>query len=241
MRGLFVTGTDTGVGKTFVTGGLARLLCSRGLRVGVMKPVETGCARHGDDLVPADALQLMTAAGGQQDLSSVCPYRFEAPLAPDVAARKAGRTIDPDAIRVRFQAIASSHDVVLVEGAGGLLVPIRGRYTMADLAVDLGLPILIVTASRLGAVSHTLLTLAHAQSRGLTVAAYLLNQLSRETDEAMSTNADLLARSTDVPCAGVIEWTPCDPDGVAEAAASAVSRTGVDELLDEPLDGASTR
>ena len=245
MRGLFVTGTDTGVGKTFVTGGLARLLCSRGLRVGVMKPIETGCARHGDDLVPSDAWQLMTAAGGQQDLSSVCPYRFEAALAPDVAARLEGCTIEPEVIQSRFQAIASSHDVVLVEGAGGLLVPIRGRYTMADLAVDLGLPMLVVTASRLGAVSHTLLTLAHAQSRDLTVAAYVLNQLSRETDDAMSTNADLLARSTDVPCAGVIEWTPCDPEGVAEAAASAVSRTRVDELLgellDEALDGGSTR
>ena len=150
MRGLFVTGTDTGVGKTFVTGGLARLLCSRGLRVGVMKPIETGCARHGDDLVPSDAWQLMTAAGGQQDLSSVCPYRFEAALAPDVTARLEGCTIEPEVIQSRFQAIASSHDVVLVEGAGGLLVPIRGRYTMADLAVDLGLPMLVVTASRLG-------------------------------------------------------------------------------------------
>ena len=232
MRGLFVTGTDTGVGKTFVTAGLARLLSDRGLRVGVMKPVETGCDRCGDDLLPADAVQLLTAAGGHQDLSSVCPYRFEAPLAPDMAARQAGRSIDPIVILDRFRTVAASHDIVLVEGAGGLLVPIWERYTMADLAGDVGLPLLVVTASRLGAVSHTLLTLEHARFRGLPVAAYVLNQLTDAVDDAMSTNADLLARSTDVPCAGVIEWSPSDAECGAEAAASAVRRAvSLDGLL----------
>ena len=224
MRGLFVTGTDTGVGKTFVTAGLARLLSDRGLSVGVMKPVETGCARRGDDLIPADAMQLLTAAGGHQDFSSVCPYRFEAPLAPDMAARQAGQSIDPILILDRFRTVAASHDIVLVEGAGGLLVPIWERYTMADLAGDVGLPLLVVTASRLGAVSHTLLTLEHARFRGLPVAAYVLNQLTDAVDDAMSTNAGLLARSTDVPCAGVIEWSPSDADCGVETAASAVRR-----------------
>ena len=232
MRGLFITGTDTGVGKTFVTAGLARLLSDRRLRVGVMKPVETGCARHGDELVPADATRLLAAAGGDQDLSSVCPYRFEAPLAPDMAARQAGRSLDPGAILEGFRTVAGSHDVVLVEGAGGLLVPIWERYTMADLAADLGLPLLVVAASRLGAVSHTLLTLEHARFRGLPVAAYILNQLTGDPDDAMSTNADLLARSTDVLCAGVIEWSPAAPDRGAEAAALAVGRAvSVDVLL----------
>ena len=232
MRGLFVTGTDTGVGKTFVTAGLARLLSDRGFRVGVMKPVETGCERHGDDLVPADAVQLLTAAGGHQDLSSVCPYRFEAPLAPDVAARREGRSIDPVVILNLFGTVAASHDIILVEGAGGLLVPIWGRYTMADLARDIGLPLLVITASRLGAVSHTLLTLEHARFRALPIAAYVLNQVTDTVDDAMSTNADLLARSTDVPCAGVIEWSAFDRNRWAEAAASAVRRSvSVDGLL----------
>lgn len=231
MHGLFVTGTDTGVGKTFVTTGLAHLLSGRGFNVGVMKPVETGCHRCGDDLVPADAVQLATAAGGHQDMSSVCPYRFEAPLAPDVAARQEGRSIDPVVILNSFRNIAASHDIVLVEGAGGLLVPIWERYTMADLASDIGLPLLVVTASRLGAVSHTLLTLEHARFRRLPVVAYVLNQLSSGIDAAMSTNADVLARSTDVPCAGVIEWSPADGDRGA-VAASAVSRAvSVDGLL----------
>ena len=232
MRGLFVTGTDTGVGKTFVTAGLARLLSDRGLRVGVMKPVETGCDRRGNDLVPADAVRLLTAARGHQDLSSLCPYRFEAPLAPDIAARQAGRSIDPVVILDRFRTLAASHDIVMVEGAGGLLVPIWDRYTMADLAGDVGLPLLVVTASRLGAVSHTLLTLEHARFRGLPVAAYVLNQLTDAVDDAMSTNADLLARSTDVPCAGVIGWSPSDAEREAEAAASAVRcAVSLDDLL----------
>ena len=232
MRGLFVTGTDTGVGKTFVAVGLARLLRGDGLRVGVMKPVETGCDRRGDNLVPSDALQLVTAAGGHQDLALVCPYQFEAPLAPDVAARQEGRTIDPAVILDRFKKIAASHDIVLVEGAGGLLVPIWERYTMADLAGDVGLPLLVVTASRLGAVSHTLLTLAHARSRGLPVAAYVLNQLTDAPDDAMSTNAELLARSTDVPCAGVIEWSPADADrGVSAAAAAVKHAVSVNGLI----------
>jgi len=232
MHGLFVTGTDTGVGKTFVTTGLARLLSDRGFHVGVMKPVETGCHRCGDDLVPADAVQLATAVGGHQKLSSVCLYRFEAPLAPDTAARQEGRSIDPAVILNSFRKIAASHDIVLVEGAGGLLVPIWERYTMADLASDIGFPLLVVAASRLGAVSHTLLTLEYARFRGLPVVAYVLNQLSSGIDAAMSTNADLLARSTEVPCAGVIEWSPTEGNRGAATAASAVSRAiSVDGLL----------
>ena len=162
----------------------------------------------------------------------MCPYRFEAPLAPDVAARQAGRSIDPVVILDQFRTLAALHYIVLVEGAGGLLVPIWERYTMADLAGDVGLPLLVVTASRLGAVSHTLLTLEHARLRGLPVVAYVLNQLTDAVDDAMSTNADLLARSTDVPCAGVIEWSPSDAEREAEAAASAVRRAvSLDDLL----------
>ena len=224
MPGFFVTGTDTGVGKTFIACGLARIFRNRGVKVGVMKPVETGCPRAAGELRPLDAVQLLSAASSAQDLSSVCPYRFEAPLAPDVAARQVGQCIDPLLIYDQFQGIASSHDVTLVEGAGGLLVPIWDRYTMADLASDLGLPLLVVTASRLGAVSHTLLTLEHARLRQLPVAAYVLNHLTGVEDEAMSTNAELLARSTDTRCAGVVKWTPTAANSIVETAAAAVGQ-----------------
>ena len=230
-RGFFVTGTDTGVGKTFIACGLARILRDRGLRVGVMKPVETGCKWRSNALDPSDARLLGLAAGTSQSLSSVCPYRFEAPLAPDLAARQAGRQIDPAVIHDRFRRVAASHDITVVEGAGGLLVPIWERYMMADLAADLRLPLLVVAASRLGAVNHTLLTLEHARVRGLSVSAYVLNRLTPADDEAMSTNAELLARSTDAPCAGTVSWTPPGPDHAADAAAAVGRAVLIDDLL----------
>ena len=232
MRGAFVTGTDTGVGKTFITVGLARLLSNQGLRVGVMKPIETGCTRTGDALIPSDASLLRSAAGAKQDLRSVCPYRFEAPLAPDVAARQAGSTINPEVICDQFRRVARVHDVVLVEGAGGLLVPIWERYTMADLASQLGLPLLVVAASRLGAVNHTLLTLELARLRELRVVAYVLNQLASKTDGAMETNFELLTRLTDVPCAGVVPWSASGTRDTIQRAAAAVEKAlSVTDLL----------
>ena len=242
MRGVFVTGTDTGVGKTFVTVGLARVLSSQGLRVGVMKPIGTGCARNGDTLIPSDASLLRSAAGAHQDLSSVCPYRFEAPLAPDVAARQVGATINPEVICDQFRLVARTHDVVLVEGAGGLLVPIWERYTMADLASQLGLPLLVVAASRLGAVNHTLLTLELAKLRGLRVVAYVLNQLVSKTDSAMETNCELLARLTDVPCAGVVPWSTSGPRDTVQRAAAAVEKAlSVTDLLPQSVEDSRDR
>jgi len=232
MRGLFVTGTDTGVGKTFIACGLARVLADRGLRVGVMKPVETGCALRGDALEPSDALQLLMAARSTQDLQSACPYCFAEPLAPDVAARRVGEQIDPAVIHDRFRLVMASHDVTVVEGAGGLLAPIWERYTMADLASDLGVPLLVVAASRLGAVNHTLLTLETAVARGLPVSAYVLNHLSREDDVAMATNAELLARETDVRCAGVVKWVPAGSDMAAAAAAIVGRSVSIDALFE---------
>ena len=231
MGGLFVTGTDTGVGKTFVASGIARHLSDRQLRVGVMKPVETGCARRGADLEAADAVRLMAAARSTLEIPSVCPYRFEEPLAPDVAARRAGRQIDPAIIRNQYESIAASSDVTIVEGAGGLLVPIWERYTMAALAADLGLPLLVVVGSRLGAVNHTLLTLETARSHGLEVAGYVLNHVNQFEDAATDTNAELLARSTDVRCAGVIAFGGAGALTVEDAASAVARAIAVDDLL----------
>ena len=204
--GLFITGTDTGVGKTFVTRGIASTLRAQGRRVGVLKPVETGC---GGSLTrrPADALALRAAAGSTLRIDRICPYQLDAPLAPDVAARLENRRIDPAVIVAAFRAVERDHDVTLVEGAGGLLVPIVERYSMADLARDLDLPLLVVVDSKLGAINHTLLTLEAAAARGLSVRGYVLNHASA-ADEAATTNASVLARCTDTPCLGEIAWTP---------------------------------
>ncbi len=205
MAGLFITGTDTGVGKTFVARGIAAALRGRGRRVGVLKPVETGCG-GGLARRPADALALRAAAGSALPLDRICPYQLDAPLAPDVAARLENIRIDPEAIVAAFRAIEPAHDLTLVEGAGGLLVPLAGRYSMADLARDLDLPLLVVVDSKLGAINHTLLTLEAAAARGLPVRGYVLNHASA-ADEAAATNASVLARCTDTPCLGTIAWT----------------------------------
>jgi dethiobiotin synthetase len=149
-----------------------------------------------------------------------------------VAARQAGSTINPEVIYDQFRRVARVHDVVLVEGAGGLLVPIWERYTMADLASQLGLPLLVVAASRLGAVNHTLLTLELARLRELRVVAYVLNQLASKTDGAMETNFELLTRLTDVPCAGVVPWSASGTRDTIQRAAAAVEKAlSVTDLL----------
>ena len=215
MAGLFITGTDTGVGKTFVARGMVSALRARGRRVGVMKPVETGCG-GGMTRRATDALALRSAAGSKVSLDHICPYRLDAPLAPDVAARLENVRIDPQVILAAFRVIDADHDLTLVEGAGGLLVPIVERYSMADLARDLELPLLVVVDSKLGAINHTLLTLEAAAARGLAVRGYVLNHAAA-ADEAAATNASMLERCTDVPCLGTIEWTPAaetDPRGI---------------------------
>ena len=219
MPGLFITGTDTAVGKTFVVRGIASVLRARGRRVGVMKPVETGCGA-GIARRPADALALRAAAGSTLSLEHICPYQLNAPLAPDVAARLENTRIDPAVIVVAFRSIEAKHDLTLVEGAGGLLVPIVERYTMADLAADLDMPLLVVVDSKLGAINHTLLTLEAAAARGLPISGYVLNHAAA-ADEAAASNASVLARCTDVPCLGTVQWTPSaegDPGALVESA-----------------------
>ncbi len=209
----FITGTGTGVGKTFVACGIAAALRARGLRVGVMKPIETGCGPAGARRA-RDAAALRAAAESPLDLGTICPWQLEAPLAPDVAARLEGVRIDPPRIVRLYRAIERDHEVTLVEGAGGLLVPIDGGYTMADLARELHLPLIVVVDSKLGAINHTLLTLEAAAVRGLTVIGYVLNRAAPDDDRATMTNADLLARCTSVPCLGAVAWTPAGDAGV---------------------------
>jgi dethiobiotin synthetase len=171
-RGVFVTGTDTGVGKTLVACALARGLRARGLDVGVMKPVETGVGADG----PRDAHALREAAGSEQDpLELVCPFALALPAAPTVAAAAEGRTIGLETIRRAFATLAARHAYLVVEGAGGLLVPVTGDASMADVAGELGLSVLVVARARLGTINHTLLTLEAVRVRGLTIAGVVIS------------------------------------------------------------------
>ncbi len=169
--GLFVTGTDTGVGKTVVACALARALRAAGIGVGAMKPVETGVGPEG----PLDALALRAAAGSDDPLDVVCPERFALAAAPSAAAAAEGRSVDLEGIRRAAKTLRGRHPFLLVEGAGGLLVPLARGFSMADLAAELGLPVLLVARASLGTINHTLLSLEAAERRGLALAGVVVS------------------------------------------------------------------
>ena len=170
-QGLFVSATDTGVGKTLVACELIRRLRRRGIDACGMKPVETGVGPDG----PQDALALRAAAGGTDPLEDVCPQRFALPAAPAVAAEAEGRAVEIDPLLQGFARLAARHACVMVEGAGGLLVPLTRGCDMAGLARDLGLPVLVVARARLGTLNHTLLTLEALRARGLALAGVVVS------------------------------------------------------------------
>jgi len=198
--GVLITGTDTGVGKTFVACGLAALLRDFGYRVGVMKPAETGCAERDGELFPEDAFRLKEASGCDAPLDKICPYRLRQPLAPSIAAERTGMKIDIDRLMDVYHEINSGHDITLVEGAGGLMVPLLPSYTYADFAKVLKLPLIVVAANRLGAINHLLLTLEHASCKGLRVLGYVLNQIDSPLSLAAETNREVLANLSAAPC-----------------------------------------
>jgi len=209
MGGLFLTGTSTGVGKTHVGAMIARSLVGAGQRVGVYKPVESGCQRAGADLVAADAQQLWEAAGCPGALSSVCPQRFEAALAPPQAAALEGKTVDRELLRSGLSYWRDRSDFVLVEGAGGLMSPLSDKDYNANLAVDLDLPLLIVAANELGVINATLQTIitARAIAPGLPIAGVILCQSSRlADDQSVSRNAQELRNRCDVPLLETITY-----------------------------------
>jgi dethiobiotin synthetase len=178
-RGLFITGTDTGVGKTYVTGLIARQLAAEGVRVGVYKPAASGCVEHAGGLVSDDALALWEAAGKQGALHEVCPQQFRAPLAPHLAARAEGKEIDAALLRTGLSSWVDRCDLMLVEGAGGLMSPISDNDYVADLAHEFGYPLIVVAPNALGVINQTLQTLitAAAFADGLKVAGVVLNDV----------------------------------------------------------------
>ncbi len=205
-NGLFITGTDTGVGKTFFTCALAALLRSYGYEVGVMKPAETGCAEKDGELFAADAWRLRSASGCAEPIEIICPYRLPEPLAPSIAAERAGVKIDIDRLLAVYREIAGRHDITLVEGAGGLMAPVAPGFTFADFARVAKLPIIVVAANRLGAINHLLLTLEHASCKGLRTMGYVLNQVTAEASLAAETNREALTGMTGVACLGELPF-----------------------------------
>jgi len=191
MRGLFVTGTDTGVGKTRVATALVHALCASGVVVRVRKPVESGCIERAGERWPADGDALQRAAGSVEPLSTVCPLRLAAPLSPERAAAREGVSLTLDSLREACTAGVAADDFLLVEGAGGLLSPIAAQALNADLAVALGMPVLLVAADRLGTINHCLLTVEAIRARGLELAGIVLNTIIEPAEAGIDNAADL--------------------------------------------------
>lgn len=203
--GCFVTGTDTGVGKTAVAAGLAGALRRRGIDVGVMKPVQTGITPAARDRGEGDGPFLARAAGVDDPPALVSPVCLAAPLAPSVAAALEGTAVDLAAVDDAFAALAALRDFLVVEGAGGLAVPVRGGFLMADLAARLGLPLLVVARPGLGTINHTVLTVEFARRRGLAVLGVVVNGYDAATaGPAERTNPGVIAALTGLPVLAVV-------------------------------------
>ncbi len=234
-QGLFVTGTDTEVGKTMVTAGLAAWCKGQERSVGVMKPVASGCSRDATGaLVSEDTLFLQQAIESCDPLHEITPITYEAPLSPHMAARRQGPLPETAQVQTRireaFQSLEGKHEMLLVEGVGGFLVPVTDDLLASDLAGEFGLPVLIVAANRLGVINHTLLTIDAVRARGLTVAGVLLNDLV-PPDDAAPSNAEALRLVTDVLVFGPLPMQPDPWD--AQAVADALQTSGVTQVFSE--------
>ncbi|MFH1131458.1 MAG: dethiobiotin synthase [Pseudomonadota bacterium] len=227
-KGVFVTGTDTGVGKTIVAGAFARALVLRGLKISVMKPVETGCLFSADQthdasaetLVPKDALYLLEQAKSDALLDLVNPYRFGPPLCPSVAAQLCHQSIDLKHILSCFEQLQEESNFVIVESAGGVLVPLSGNLLTIELIKATGLPALVIGRSSLGTINHCLLTLEALCQRQIPIAGVILNRLSQNLLNEESTNPQQIEKFFPDVIRGVLPFFDSDqrrdPDFMAE-------------------------
>ena len=213
LRSIFITGTDTGVGKTIVSAGIAAALRRRGVNVGVMKPFATGAVRRKGRRVSEDAELLLRSAGADDSLDTVNPICLDAPLAPCDAARLSGRKVGLSQVWAAFDRLVRVHEVVLVEGIGGLLVPVKPRFPVARVAVRLRLPVIIVTRPALGTINHTLLTVLAARSFGLRVLGLVLsNHTGSRKSLAERLNPAALRRETGLPILGEVPFLGRNPE-----------------------------
>jgi dethiobiotin synthetase len=218
-KGIFITGTDTGVGKTHVTALLLAELRRRGVRAAAFKPISCGAGGRHDAEIYTEIMD------HEQPLDVINPIYLRRPLAPSVAAKLERRRINFDRIFRRYSLLTAHYSTVLVEGAGGLLVPIARDYFVANLARDLGLPVLIIARLGLGTINHTLLTVCQAQTMGLNVAGIVLNDMvGGKRGLAEKTNILEIPKLCGVPLLGVV---PHGKRGAARAAREICQKLGL--------------
>lgn len=207
-RGIFITGTDTGVGKTFVAVGILRALREKGLNVCPMKPVETGCRKIKGKLIPQDTLRLIRASDVKEPIDLINPYAFKHPLAPSVAAELEGAVIRKKKILSAYDYLLNKYELIVIEGAGGIMVPIYKRYSFLDLIKDLDVPIIIVSRPGLGTINHTLLTIETAKKRGIKILGVIINCATKtKTGIAEKTNPETIERFGGVPVLGIVPYS----------------------------------
>ncbi len=200
-KGVFVTGSDTGVGKTVIAGAIAAAIKAHGLNVGVMKPVASGAEEIDGKLVSEDTVYLKKIIDNADDDDLVNPIRFKPPIAPTIAASKTGVQIDIDKILKAYETLTNRHDFVVVEGVGGLMVPIDDTLFVADLACKMDLPLVIVSKDYLGTINHTLLTVEYARSRNLRIKGIIINMLKGDDDSVRE-----IEKYSSVPVLGTIPF-----------------------------------
>lgn len=219
-KGFFVTATDTGVGKTVVSGALIRALRADGLDACGMKPVESGCEKKGGRLLPADGMFLREVSEAREAIEDITLCRLEHPLAPMVAAELEKREIDPLGLERAVRRMSESHEVLVVEGVGGLLVPITRHYSVLDMARAAGFPLIVVASPALGTINHTLLTVNHALREGLDVAGVVVNFSSPPLDTpAERTNPGVIRELSPAPLIGAMPFILDITNDALEAAA----------------------
>jgi len=225
ITGIFITGTDTDVGKTWVAAGLTAALRQRGVKAVYFKPVQSGCPEAGGRLVPTDAKFARTLAGLTEPLEVLTPIALGLPLAPGVAADQAGVVVDLEPIAASLWDLAGRYDFFVVEGAGGLYVPLVGtHFLVLDLIRWLNLPLAVVAKSGLGTINHTVLTVKAAQAAGIAVAGVILNRYPEKPGLAAATNPGVIEALTGVPILGRLpEVTDLDRPADREVFLAAVA------------------
>lgn len=209
IPGLFVTGTDTGVGKTVIAGAIANWFRRRNRQVAVCKIAATGCVTRREGLVSEDAEFLAVCAGAKDPLDLIAPQRYSEPLAPAVAAERAGRPIDWFLIDNSIRLMSRGSDVMIVEGVGGIMVPMDAKHTVLDVAMALKVPTVIVARPGLGTINHTLLTINALRAAGVEVAGVVINQYPADSvDLATETNPRAIERWGNVPVACIVPDEP---------------------------------
>lgn len=205
IRGIFVTGTDTNVGKTQVAAGLTAALRQQGIKAGYFKPVQSGCPEEGGRLIPTDARIAQELADLPEPLNLLTPITLRLPLAPGVAAAREGVKVDLERVAAALRELARRYDFLVVEGAGGLYVPlVDNNFLVLDLACWLKLPLLVVARAGLGTINHTALTVLAARRAGLAVAGVILNRGSASPGLAEQTNPEVIEALTGVPILGKV-------------------------------------